>query len=82
VQEVADVYGFYGTKKTFVIDGELLDVCGIHLASADANKYIFDLFFKDTICLNLPLLLVRATCGNNFKCALQKDLEQWCSQSF
>ena len=28
------------------------------------------------------LVLVRATCGNDFKCALQNVIEQWCSQTF
>ena len=28
------------------------------------------------------LVLVRATCGNGFKCALQNVIEQWCSQTF
>jgi len=27
-------------------------------------------------------LLVRATCGIGFKCAVRKDLEQWCRQKF
>jgi len=28
------------------------------------------------------IVLVRATCVNGFKCALQKVIEQWCSQTF
>ena len=28
------------------------------------------------------LVLVKATCGNGFKCALQNVIEQWCSQTF
>jgi len=28
------------------------------------------------------LVLMRATRSNGFQCALQKDLEQWCSQTF
>jgi len=45
-------------------------VGGKHLVSVDVENYIFALYFKDTTaCASIG-----ATCGNGFKCGLQRDL--------
>ena len=66
-----------GTKKICDRLWAVGCVGGKHLVSVDADNYVFAIFFMAMVaCAS------EATCGKGFKCALQKDSEQWCSQTF
>ena len=59
-------------EKTFVIDCEMLDML---VASIWHQLMQIITYLPSSSWIQL-LVLVRASCGNGFKCASQKELEQ------